>query len=372
MNYDLIIYEIRNPNAYTILAHQLARNPEITLQKASKMLEKLPLTLFKQIDESSMHTYLAQYSHHGIILKALPSDVSIKENDNDNRTSGLNRAAHGYRVEDKKQAIRGMCSNGVSNQVLLELKNGMRELKPKKKQIKPALLASLFLLAAMLIGLIVLLLNNNKIVYRYARLGKSIISSNQVVSRQKISSIHIINKKIEERKRVSTEQKITSEKMVDSANIVSSDLRRMINFYKIAISFNRFNANAWLGLLSTYKSAGMDIHYQQCLKNMEEIFGDQVFVTSSVVEKYGKITDSYVSEDSILRITYKSEVKREDTLLYDIYMMIRTLEAQSNFNGISVSSIDSENKEIIVHARPGMRIETFDSFKKNASINIFK
>ena len=73
MRYDVLITQITNENAKKVLAHQLARDPGVTFQDALEKLQKLPVVLFKDLDEQSVAAMVAPYLKYGVRLKSVPA-----------------------------------------------------------------------------------------------------------------------------------------------------------------------------------------------------------------------------------------------------------------------------------------------------------
>jgi hypothetical protein len=158
--------------------------------------------------------------------------------------------------------------------------------------------------------------------------------------------------------------------MCDSAKSAGDNTAMLINFYKIAISFNKYNLDAWFGLLGAYKTSGMSDEYQQTSNQMKELFGDKVFDVSSQVKRFGDIEDMFENENGVLTIKYRSS-EPIDELQERVYSLIKILHSNYNYTSISVEIADEKTERMVVHVRPGMEIATFADFKKNAPVMIF-
>jgi hypothetical protein len=225
----------------------------------------------------------------------------------------------------------------------------------------------------LIVPLILLLVSSGKREYRHLPGSGKAISA-QSAKDGKARDEHQ-NKKSSEsglskRKSISASDKKSSKAMCDSAKSAGVNNATLINFYKIAISFNKYNLDAWLGLLAAYKTAGMSEEYQDASNQMKELFGDKVFDIASQVKRFGDIEDMFENENGVLTVKYRSS-DLVDELQERVYSLIKILHSNYNYTSISVEIADNKTERMVVHIRPGMEIATFADFRKNASVMIF-
>jgi hypothetical protein len=384
MRYDLLVTQINNESSRKVLAHQLARDPGTTFQDALLKLQKLPVVLFKDIDEQTMASMVGQYLKYGVRLKAVPAQqksevestnhselqtiVNVKTDRSNPMDGAINKAHVAIRFDGVTEH-RG----SVAGRVALFKNADQLEENEKKKRTKERTVLLIFLLLFLIVPLILLLISSEK------KVNRNFSGSGEAVSGQPAKGADAQNKhrkknpaesELSKRKSVSTSDQKKSVAMCDSAKDAGTNTATLINFYKIAISFNKYNLEAWFGLLGAYKSAGMSEEYLLASNQMKELFGDKVFDISSQVKRYGEIEDMFENENGVLTIKYRSSDPL-DELQERVYSLIKILHSNYNYPSVSVEIADKKTERMIVHVRPGMEIATFADFKKNASVMIF-
>lgn len=384
MRYDLLITEIKNDNSRKILAHQLARDPGVSFQDALGKLRKLPVTLFRDLDEQTMAQQAGQYLKYGVRLKAVPAQDPPKPVpaapiiphpgseppvDSPQRTDVSKNVTKTmkYVAFPKDTELRAGIPESVSV-------NELGKNEEKKRKHEQLILIS-FLVLFIIIPLVMFLFSSGnsgkrQIVVSGIRGGQD---TNHVVEPlNSTSGGRTQTSQISKRKSVTTADKKTSASMCDSAeNASRRDISKMINFYKIAISFNKYNLDAWFGLLAAYKSAGMGVEYQQAANQMKELFGNDVLEVSSQVRRFGTVGDMYISDAGVLTMNVNMDKANAEVLKERVFSMIKILHSNYNYKSISIVVGDKKKDRMVVHVRPGMKIATFADFKKNASVIVF-
>lgn len=159
-----------------------------------------------------------------------------------------------------------------------------------------------------------------------------------------------------------------AQSLVDSAEAVSSDYLRAINFYKVAISFNEYNLNAWQGLTETYRSAGMIKEMHQAQKRMNDLFGQSISSVSSLIKRYGELTDAWLTESGTYRVEYRSRSVGKDNLLQETFTLTQGLRNICNCESISLFASSGPGRGMIVHTRLSSPLSSLREFKKHATI----
>ena len=259
MRYDLLITEIKNESSRKILAHQLARDPGVSFQEALEKLLKLPVTLFRDLDEQTMVQQAGQYLKYGVRLKAVPAQNTTEAAPAARTTSHASSEPPviPQSTDDSKSATTAIkCVARLKNKEFVagipeSIAIDKIEKKEEEKKKREQLILISFLVLFIIIHLLMLLFssgNNRKrqIVVSGIRGGQD---ANHAVERSNSTSDESTQtSQISKRKSVTAADKKISALMCDSAlNISGSDVSKMINFFKIAISFNRYNLNAWFG-----------------------------------------------------------------------------------------------------------------------------
>lgn len=384
MRYDLLITEIKNENSRKVLAHQLARDPGVSFQDALTKLQRLPVLLFRDLDQQAVVQLVGQYQKYGVRLNVVPAQeppksAPISPNMSHSNSESLPLVPGADASKNVKAPIKSgiilkemeQPATGISGSISVD-EIGKKEVKKRKHE---QLILISFLVLFIIIPLLMLLFSSGnsrkrQIVVSGIRGGQD---TNHVVGLSNSTSDGSIQtSQISKRKSVTTVDKKTSALMCDSAeNASGRNVSKMINFYKIAISFNRFNLDAWFGLLAAYKSAGMSDEYIQASDQMKELFGNDVLEVSSQVSRFGAVGDMYVSDAGVLTMNVKMDNASADALKERAYSMIKILHSNYNYKSISVVVGDKKKDRMVVHVRPGMKIATFADFKKNASVIVF-
>jgi hypothetical protein len=175
----------------------------------------------------------------------------------------------------------------------------------------------------------------------------------------------------DKRKNISVADKEKSAEMCDSAEMIKNDNLKLINFYKIAISFNRYNYDAWFGLLAAYKAVGMNREYKETYDTIKKLFGNGAFEVTSQVSRFGKVQDLYENETGVLIIKYSVGNGSVGEIEENAYALVKILNANYSYQSISIIVSDKKQERMVVHIRPGMEIATLADFKKNASLTVF-
>jgi hypothetical protein len=382
MRYDVIITEIINENSRKVLAHQLARDPGISFHDALVKLQKLPVVLFKDLDEQAMTSMVGQYLKYGVRLKAVPAQQksetevlhgsepqdpekmkniqSYSKNVGNDATQKRGRSGSVFKKADRAEGQAAVFQNSD----IIEI---------SKKRVNERTMLILFLLLFLIVSLILLLISSGKKEY-HAIPGSGESFSAPSEARSQVHDEHLKKKpvgtELSKRKSISAADKRNSIEMCDSAKNVVNNIKRLINFYKIAVSFNKYNLDAWFGLLDAYKSAGMNDEYQQVVNQMKELFGEKVFDISSQVKRFGDIEDLFENENGVLVVKYSSS-EPLDRIEERVYSLIKILRSNAGYQSVSIEIAGVNDDRMLVHVRPGMDITTFAGFKKNASVMVF-
>lgn len=383
MHYDLLVTQINSENARKVLAHQLARDPGTTFQDALLKLQKLPIVVFKDLDEQTMTAMVTQYLKYGVRFKAVPAHQMAKEDltshseIQQSEKLKFNYSNPNGRLSDNAPTVVRFDSDTqnrglASGRVALFKNTDQLEESEKKKKSKERMLLIIFLLLFLIVPLVLLLNSSGKKESRQLTVSGTAVSGQPAKSKD--AQDEQPEKKPEsglsKRKSVSAADKKNSSVMCDSAKNIGTNAATLINFYKIAISFNKYNLDAWFGLLDAYKSAGMSEEHHQASNQMKELFGDKVFEVSSQVKRFGDIEDMFENENGVLTLKYRTS-EPLDELQERAYSLIKILHSNYNYTSISVEIADKKTERMVVHVRPGMEIATFADFKKNASVMIF-
>ena len=361
MRYNLTVTSFNNNRAKMIIARQLAHDPAISLQNALVMVEKPPFVLMKNLTPLELQYQSRQLHRLGVKFTITelqsgkddqPSPVSLSENDSRIKAASTvfkEKKEHTDFHTDKKRSVPPIDASVLR----------------KTKHHLISFAAGVFLILMLIIAGLITSRNQN----HYMTKKKILISSKDSgISKNSRKS----NKENQLREKVSPKSEHESLLWVDSAKACGNDYLRAINFYKIAISFNKYNMHAWFGLVNAYRSAGMNREMKQARGQMEEIFGSSVFSASEAVKSFGEILDVYTTANGAFRVEYLTTQNSEQSILSQTYTLAKAFREMCNCKTISIFATTAPGKGMIVHFNKEANLSTLDTFKKEATITFLQ
>ena len=111
-----------------------------------------------------------------------------------------------------------------------------------------------------------------------------------------------------------------------------------IKFYKLAISFNQHNRNAWEGLVQTYFAVNRNDEANQTLNRMEEIFAADDSDLKKAVEAFGPLTDRLKLKEGRLEFTYRSRCGDINAMQAEMKQMAASLRQVKRLNSVSITA----------------------------------
>ncbi|MDG5813528.1 hypothetical protein QA601_00410 [Chitinispirillales bacterium ANBcel5] len=166
----------------------------------------------------------------------------------------------------------------------------------------------------------------------------------------------------------SRSEKKRSTAFVDSARSISRDHLKAINFYKIALSFNKNNINAWYGLINSYREAGMHQETRRTIADMEEHFGNSIYSASSLIEDYGSLLNFSVTDRGTYQVEYVTGRKGKEQLIKDAFHIVKGLRTICNSPNISLYVSTDSGSEMILHGDSTTSLNSLRRFREDATI----
>lgn len=370
MRYNLTAISFNNKRAKTIIARQLAHDPSIPLQKALEMVEKPPFILLKNLTSQELEYQSEQLSRLGVkftITEIQSSEpvhqipISLPNSDFPIKSADLHPSTHNEVNFQKEPYALKKSSPLIFNDTPVQ--------HSRKNNLIISGAAILFIVSLIVGGIMVFSKQRH-----YSLKQKVLIAYNgsdpinKGLKKETVKS----NTVIDSRKNVSSKARFESNLLVDSARIYENDYLKAINFYKIAISFNKYNIHAWFGLLNVYRSAEMKLEAQQTRDKMQEIFGNSVFSVTETVKEFGDVIDIYTTEDNVLRVEYKTAQSSKYAILNETYTLAKAFREICNCKSISIFATTTPGSGMIVHVNTNTSLLTIDSFKNEASVNFLQ
>lgn len=363
MKYTLTVISFNNNRAKTVIARQLAHDPAISLQNALVMVEKPPFVLLKNLTPQELQYQCRQLHQLGVkfTITELQSEKSspplpISSPDNDSQIKAVAAV-----FKEKSEYTDSHASTKKS--VPMIKADTPVQCNKKSRQIFSA--AGLILILVLIIAGFIT--SRNQKHYQIKR--KILISRKGSDTAENVTKSNNENRL---RENISSKSEHESNLWVDSAKTCANDYLRAINFYKIAISFNKYNMHAWFGLINTYRSAGMNRELRQAREQMEEIFGSSVFSVSEAVKPFGEILDVYTTASDAFRVEYRTAQKSEQSILSQTYALSKAFREMCNCKTVSIFATTAPGKGMIVHFNKDASLSTLAAFKKEATITFLK
>ncbi|MDO5576077.1 MAG: hypothetical protein Q4F84_03285 [Fibrobacter sp.] len=365
MKYNIVITGIQNERAKKVLARQLAQDPAISLQKANTIVELPRFTLYNNLELEDTKGYISQLKLLGVsfqLVKApavnIPEQKAPEINIPPKQPAPLKKPAdiapsppvsvtktHVSIEEPKKKSQ--FCSVTIEP--------------PKKNKLNVASIVTTSVFILFFVGMLSIMSNKSDI--KITR--KRVLPPSSSAAMTPISAK---DKEPEKREPVSDEQANSAKSFVDSAKANASDINVAINFYKIAISFNEYNIDAWYGLLDIYKTNGMIDEMTATKEKMQSIFGNSLFSVNEIIERFGVLEDLQVSSDNYCKIEYKTKQKKNDKILSEIYTIQKALRVKCDYQDMSIFAKKAAGQGVIVHINQNTSTVTLSKFKKTSSV----
>lgn len=369
MKYTLTVTSIKNDRAKMIIARQLAHDPAISLQNALTIVEKPPFVLLKNLTPNELQYQSKQLHHLGV--KFTITEQSPEKNNQPlpvslPGTDSQIKATPAIFKEKREQTV--IHEHSKKSAPLIRTDAPV----PDKKKSYLIFSAAGMLLVLMLIVAEFITSRNQK---HYALNKKILITSKSTDTSDSEKSTKKNSKQNSEkrsREEISSKSEHESHLWVDSAKTCGDDYLKAINFYKIAISFNKYNMHAWFGLINTYRSAGMSEEMRQTREQMEKIFGSSVFSVSEAVKPFGELLDVYTTEADAFRVEYRTAQNSEQSILSHIYTLAKAFRETCNCKTVSIFATTAPGKGMIVHFNKEASLSSLAAFKKEATITFLK
>ena len=393
MKYDLIITSVSNKHLKT-MAKLLSADPMISIQKAITMLENPPLVYKRSLDEKALKTIAQKLESLGVTYKKIESapkedllgDVKLageKVIDNIKKPEAEKRVDPAVAkplpmkpsatyLSDKNDKIK----RGEKVEPVKKIYKN-----EKKKSSKKSVVSLFFLLFGAVGVILFLLLGSKKQEFKITASTPTMTKTSSEKQDSKTTKknglkikIFANSKKEKKRKEAQelAEKKSQSANFADSAESAEGDSNKMIKFYKIAISLNEKNFNAWTGLVSALKDAGMTTESYEAKERMKEIFGEDMFTIEELVRPYGKLLSFKKDETGVCRLEYKSTSKKKVKMEGDIFLLFRSLNSSLSCSSFSAFASTGKGRGLLVRCEVSSFPNTVSKFLEMSSISFIE
>lgn len=380
MKHDLIITAIDKSHK-NMLAKLLCADPEISLQKALSMLGNLPVTYKKGLENEELKSESQK-------LVSLGAKIMKIESKEPKDLLGTVQLAEEKSVENNTPSNiipKVKSSSAASERSLSSIKpekqkniSRIRPTSKKKRSNNFTGIAVLFVFITFFVFIV--MQGMKKPDYKIktdAPLVKKSSSStkknrNEKQKPQKQMKLNIFSTMKEKKSRERAQKSSESSSYSDSAELFVDDPDEMIRFYKIAISINKHNFNAWNGLVNTYADLGMTKEAYKAKEEMKKIFGDEMFSIEQLVRPFGKLVSYNQDGAGLCRLEYKSKARKKVQLESDSYNLLRSMNSSLGCKKYSIYASTGKGKGLLVRLESGSFPSTFSKYLLSAQINLIE
>jgi len=384
MNYDVIIVKIPKPHIKKVLAHHLAADPSVSLQKALSLLDNLPVVYSRDLSAKELEDVLRQMAKLGVECQIVESKNPLDfVKEIETPPKDVTKKSDILKVPEKKP--KTVSERRGRQRVTFQSASSGPRLPIEKKPVKRSstlknVLVVLILCAA--VGILFVIGKNKS--FKIKSTGPLIAKKGSSKSRSKApkKSRSSFNDELKESKRqkqesdsksqkesIASPQKRSSDSYTDSAASAGSDYTRAIKFYKIAISFNRNNLRAWQGLLAAYRGARMWKEAEETKGSMADLFQEDAFSIGEIVKPYGVLSQYKRDEYGVCRIEYRSHESQRSVMEKETFFLIRALIAHESCQTVSLYASTGTGRGMLVRVATTSFPASFAEYRKRAQIS---
>lgn len=363
---DLIVVKVEDEGAKRVLSRHLARDPSISLEKASSMLDNLPVAYLRNATEKEIAAAAQQLDSLGVGYTTVESKGTPDSIGPTPLPDAEPEPVMSPIPERKPETTR---VRHLPDQRIVLSGGGSSPEAPAARTVSGTWAKALGVIAVLGVAGLILYLGGKK---RYDLKPIGPIGSGRGASRgshrKPASGRRQTTAPRSSRKSVSAQAKASANALIDSAARYTDDYGTMIKFYKIAISFNEHNVQAWQGLISAYRSAGMDPQVDSVLAEFTALFGKDVVSVERMVARYGVLTDYATGADGTCRLEYSSRSRKSAALEKEVFELCRALAGESRCSAISLYATTGKGTGMLVHIRATPFPPTRSAFVKAAML----
>ncbi len=380
MNYDLIIIKLTKPRLKQVIAHHIAADPSISLQKALSLLDNLPLVYKKDLSFKELEKTSLQLQKLGAVCRAVESKNPLKKLEADKKIPEKKVKTSKVQRQDLigSGVIRKKPAEKVSERV--NFFGTAPQEKPVKK--KKSVITNIIILVGVVLVILIVFLVGKSSKVRIKPTGPVLTGKSGTKpgkAKGSTSKTPISNDKetmktdmSEKEEASASPAKKSSDAYTDSAVHLCQDYECEIKFFRIALSFNQYNLRAWQGLIAAYRGARKRAEAKEAEKQMSELFGEKVFSVEEIVKPYGVLSRYDRDENGVCRIEYHTQSFKQSDLEKETYYLIRALIAQQNCNIVSLYASTGKGKGMLVRVKVDRFPSRISDYVKRASISFIE
>lgn len=360
MSLDILVTSISNPRARPVLARRLAQSPEISLEKAQSLLNNLPVRY-----QSALSHKEAQ--EEALRLRKLGVTCRIVESSEVPHAPPPREVETAWPARPSPPPVSPPVSRPREHAAVYGLPReetgGRRSGRGMGKVIAALLLVALIIAAAAYFGTFG--------GYSIRRTGPLASPGTRSSGNEDRADRPVDNPSPADR--TPRPHRRRSDRYADSARAAHTPAQA-VAFYKIAISFNRRNIDAWYGLIGAYRDAGMPDSASAARAEMQTVFGDDVSSIAGIVGRFGRVLEIARDEQQTLRIRYaRAGGKRgEERLTEEVYRLMKALRTECRCEALSVHVRAGRGEELLGYLPLQPFPPSLRAFRKKAALTYLR
>lgn len=359
MRYDIIVSGFRSKRAKMVAAHQLAREESLPLHRAKAVLGRLPVTLFRNLEEGEMAERIRWYRKLGVELEAVEAWPCLPERKAKGRMPLI--PAHGAgstRMLHRISEAEGQHSpEDVSDAEYFSVKQGMYE---GVSRWRAFLIIASFTAALAAVALVILVIPRVKAIYHQPPSAASHAAGKRVEDGAGQSVEVLARQAVVQGTPAARRESMA---YADSGSARRADIAGAIRFFKLAIGFNRYNIYAWYGLLDSYRSIGRTGDARTTEEAMRELFGPAGFSADRIVRPFGILFECRTDADGVMHIEYRAgSGATGDRLVRELYTIVRSLRTVCKCRALSVVAAAGDSGGLAAYYSLDDEFSSLDGF----------
>lgn len=380
MNVSLKIISISNLKNKSVIARIVAQNPTVTLGQIIQRLEHLPGIVIPSMDYDESTKMAQALEKMGCVVEIEP--VAPKEKETKEKSDELSD----YFIEkETPPVVKKAVIPDVPKTVILTAAHAHK---------KDAAIEKVFQIPKKLVLTLITLLLFSAVIFIAVKFF-SVKSKHILELEQSVKNIEnelnknplntaMEKKAVEIYREIAKKEESPSKKiqyLSKAAHLKSGDIKIQkslssayndtakkcqdtdfeIKFYKLAISFNQLNEEAWNGLINAYDKTNQKEKALQAKKTRDDLFKEYYMEIIKVVNRYGKIIKFPYSNSGSLFVHYNTNKTDAKTILMETYYLFENLCSASKKDTISIYAIlpDGSGLHVVSPAE-----KSDDNFKK--------
>jgi hypothetical protein len=378
MRFELHITAVESPRARKIVAHNLAGHRSVSLAYAESLLENLPVLYMADLTQDAANANYKRLIEIGVQAKIIPmAPKSVMPREVMEEPSVQPPPAT-VSPEVKAAAPAPMVAKAPAPVAFIPGKNStfLREARENDSRIRVAAIAVVVVVIAVLAAIFYaggkmrsplrprLISSAGPDTVRTGKgFGGLAAPSGDTRSSRSAGA---------DRRPVSEDDRLQSQAYVDSGKAVA-DRNGAIAFYKMAIGINKYNLDAWYGLLAAYTALGMEDEAAAVRDKMTILFGEGIFTTAKAVGRFGDMIDAYSTVDGTCHVEYRTRATGHDRLLHETFLIAKALGAQKDCAAFSFYAHPGKGRGGVLSYISEVPVpDGFQQYKDRAKVTSFE